>query len=84
MTEELTDQLMNNSLNAHVVSHQPLTMEAKVFTWVSPCWICGGQSGTETGFSLSSSVFPSVSFCRGPPILIYHLGMNNRSVGGCT
>jgi hypothetical protein len=28
----------------------------------SPCGICGGQSGSETGFSSSPSGFPSVSF----------------------
>jgi hypothetical protein len=45
---------------AQVVSHQPLTMEAQVHARVNSCGIFGGQSGTGTGFSLSSSVFPSV------------------------
>jgi hypothetical protein len=38
---------------AQVVSHQPVTVEAKV----SSCGLYGGQSGTGTGFSLSSLVF---------------------------
>jgi hypothetical protein len=38
---------------AQVVSRWPLTAEA----WVSPCGDCGEQSGTMTGFFLSSSVF---------------------------
>jgi hypothetical protein len=33
------------------VSSQPPTTEAWVHTWVSPCVICGRQSGTGTGFS---------------------------------
>jgi hypothetical protein len=43
---------------AQVVSRRPLTAEARVRAWVYPCGICGGQSGTGTGFSQSSSVFP--------------------------
>jgi hypothetical protein len=39
---------------AQVVSRRPLTAEARV----SPCGICGGQSGTATGLSPSSSVSP--------------------------
>jgi hypothetical protein len=39
-----------------VVSYQPLTVEARVRTQVNPCGICGEQSGTGTGFSLSSLV----------------------------
>jgi hypothetical protein len=39
------------------VSRQPLTAEARVRARVNLCGICGGQSGTGTGFSPSSSVF---------------------------
>jgi hypothetical protein len=43
---------------AQVVSRRPLTAEARVRTRVNPRGICGGQSGTGTDFSQSSSVFP--------------------------
>jgi hypothetical protein len=43
---------------AQVVSRRSLTAEARVRTRVNSCEICGGQSGTGTGFSPSSSVFP--------------------------
>jgi hypothetical protein len=45
---------------AQVVSRRPLTAEALVHARVNPYKICGGQSGTGTGFSPSSSVFPSI------------------------
>jgi hypothetical protein len=43
---------------AQVVSRRPLTTEYRVRALYNPCGICGGQNGTGTGFSPSSSVFP--------------------------
>jgi hypothetical protein len=43
---------------AQAVSRRPLTAEARVRSLVSSCGICGGQSGTGTCFSTSTSVFP--------------------------
>jgi hypothetical protein len=43
---------------AQVASRRPLTAEARARALVNPCGICGGQSGTGTGFSPRSSVFP--------------------------
>jgi hypothetical protein len=53
---------------AQAVSRRPLTVEARVRSRVSQCGICGGQSGTVTGFSTSTSV-SLVSFI--PPVLHY-------------
>jgi hypothetical protein len=59
---------------AQVVSCRPLTVEAWVLARVNPRGICGGQSGTGTGFSLEFFSFPlSISFHRRSPNS-YHLG----------
>jgi hypothetical protein len=42
---------------AQAVSRRPFTAEARICARVGPCVICGGQSGTGTGFSPSSSVY---------------------------
>jgi hypothetical protein len=67
---------------AKAVNRTPLTTEVQVRARVSPCRICGRQSGTGTGFSTSSSVFlvnvilPWISI----PRIIW--GMKNTPAGG--
>jgi hypothetical protein len=46
---------------AQAVSRRPLTAEARVRSRVSPCGVCGGQSGTGTGLSPTCR-FPPVNF----------------------
>ena len=54
---------------AQAVSRQPLTAEAEAQREAIPWGICGGQSGTGTGFCQSTSVSP-VSII--PPMLHIH------------
>jgi hypothetical protein len=53
---------------AQAVSRRSLTEEARVLSRVNACGICGGQSGTGTGFSPSCGFSP-VNFI--PPVLHY-------------
>jgi hypothetical protein len=73
---------------AQAVSRRTPTAEARVRSRVSPCGICGGQSGTGTGFSLSSSVFPCQFHSTGAPLLgkgqkiiIFIIGLHNKPHG---
>jgi hypothetical protein len=53
---------------AQAVSSRPVTAESQLRARVNPCRICGGQSGTRTGFSSRSSVFP----CQYHSTVIFH------------
>jgi hypothetical protein len=54
---------------AQAVSRRPLTAEARVRSRVSPCGICGVQSGNGTDFHPSTSVFPCQFHSTGAPLL---------------
>jgi hypothetical protein len=54
---------------AQAVSRRPLTAESRVRFRISPYGICGGQSGTGTGFSPEYFGFPLSNFI--PPVLHY-------------
>jgi hypothetical protein len=54
---------------AQAVSHRPFTAEARARSRFSPCRICGGQSGTGTGFSSCTSVFPCQFYYIGNPLV---------------
>jgi hypothetical protein len=60
---------------AQVVSRRPLTAESRVRTWVNPCRICGGQSGTGRDLSPSSSVFSCQYHSTVVSVLIYNMGV---------
>jgi hypothetical protein len=77
-----------SSAMAHAVSYRHLTVEVLVRSRVSPCGICGGQSGTGTGFSPEYFGFPmSVSFHRCSStwkygkLIIFITGLHNKPLG---
>jgi hypothetical protein len=64
----------------------PLTAEARIRARVSRCGICGGNSGTGTGFFLQVLWFSPVNIISSCSPYTYNInwGMNNKSVGGRT
>jgi hypothetical protein len=76
---------------ALAVSRRPPTAEARVRSRLSPCGICGGESGTGTGFSPSPSVFPCQFISTGAPLIgkgqkiiiifIFIRGLHNKPQG---
>jgi hypothetical protein len=59
---------------AQAVIRRPFTAEARVRSQVDPCGICGGQSGTGTGLSPSTSVLK----WKSRKILIFITGLQNK------
>jgi hypothetical protein len=53
---------------AQAVSRRPLTAEVRVQSQVYPCGICGGQSGTGTGFPPGTSAFLCQLHSTGAPL----------------
>ena len=78
---------------AQAVSRRSLTAEARVRSRVALCGICGGQCGTWTGFSPSTSVFLCPYHSTGAPlhrkvkkliifpIIIIIIGLHNKPQG---
>jgi len=58
---------------ALTVSPGRLTTDARVHLWAALYWICGGQSGTGPGFSLSVLIFPCQHYSTIPPYPFIYL-----------
>jgi hypothetical protein len=65
---------------AHAVSRWPLIAEARVRARVNPCGICGGQSGTGTGFFSEFFGFP----CKYNSTIAPYSSITAREVCGCS
>jgi hypothetical protein len=66
---------------AQAVNHRSLTSKSQVRARVIPCGICGGQSGTGTGFSPSWSVV-TCQYNFTIALRAHHMEMKNRPFRG--
>jgi hypothetical protein len=64
---------------AHAASRRAVAAQSRFRALVSPCGICGGQSGTATGFSPSYSVFPYQY--NSTVSLYYHVSSEGLTIG---
>ena len=70
----MVNLLIYESAVSQAVLCLPVTMEAQTQSQASPCGMCGGQSGSGTGFSSACLGFsPSVSIC--PCSVVIHLSV---------
>ena len=60
---------------ALTVSPGRLTTDARVHLWAALYWICGGQSGTGPGFSLSVLIFPCHYYSTSAPHPFIHVAL---------
>jgi hypothetical protein len=58
---------------AQVVSRWHLTLVVQVQQQASPCGICGGHKGTETGFFPATLIFPCQYHSTNAPYSFIHL-----------
>jgi hypothetical protein len=59
-------------------------MQAQVRSQARQCEICGGQSGTGTGFALSTSVFPCVYYSTKALFSFIHPSLILYDLSSCT
>jgi hypothetical protein len=77
------------SATAQAVSRRPLIAEASIRSRVSPSGICGGQSGTGTGFSPEYFGFPlsvlfhrcSITLKNKKKLITFIAGLHNKPLG---
>ena len=68
---------------ALTVSPGPVATDIWVHLQASPCGICGGQSGTGPGFSLSVLIFPCQCYSTNAPHPFIHLTLILYVLSNC-